>query len=265
VPRVAWATDIHLDFVSPAAVEALAAQLTEGNPAAVVLTGDLSDAKHLQSHLIELATAIARPTYFVLGNHDFYHGDVEAVRARARRVSAESRWMRWLPAVGVVDLGGGWGLVGHDGWGDGRHGDPEGSRVMLNDWRLIEEFQGHGAAERLVLLRRRGDEAAAYLAPVLDDALARFAHVLVATHVPPFRAACWHEGGISGDDWLPWFTCKAVGDVLHAAASARPEREIVVICGHTHSGGEVQILPNLRVVTGGAQYGAPAAQPALLL
>lgn len=30
--------------------------------------------------------------------------------------------------------------------------------------------------------------------------------------------------------------------------------------GHTHGGGEADILPNLRVLTGGARYGNPTVQ-----
>jgi hypothetical protein len=30
-----------------------------------------------------------------------------------------------------------------------------------------------------------------------------------------------------------------------------------VLCGHTHGQGEVTMLPNLRVQTGGAEYGKP--------
>jgi predicted MPP superfamily phosphohydrolase len=31
----------------------------------------------------------------------------------------------------------------------------------------------------------------------------------------------------------------------------------VVLCGHTHGGGDVQVAENLRVVTGPAEYGEP--------
>ena len=78
------------------------------------------------------------------------------------------------------------------------------------------------------------------------------------THVPPFREACWHRGQISDDDWLPHFACRAVGEVLVEAMAAHPECEMTVLCGHTHSPGEAQVLPNLRVLTGGAEYGRPA-------
>jgi hypothetical protein len=95
---------------------------------------------------------------------------------------------------------------------------------------------------------------------VLPDALARFREVLVLTHVPPFREACWHEGRISDDAWLPHFACQAAGEVLAGALAARPDCRMTVLCGHTHSPGEAQVLPNLRVLTGGARYGEPRVQ-----
>ena len=38
---------------------------------------------------------------------------------------------------------------------------------------------------------------------------------------------------------------------------------MTVLCGHTHSPGEAQVLPNLLVLTGGAEYGRPEVQRVL--
>ncbi|MCK5515577.1 MAG: hypothetical protein KAI39_01790 [Desulfobulbaceae bacterium] len=38
------------------------------------------------------------------------------------------------------------------------------------------------------------------------------------------------------------------------------DKQMTVLCGHTHSSGECQILPNLLVKTGGAKYGSPMIQ-----
>ncbi|HTN89531.1 MAG TPA: hypothetical protein VL242_37900 [Sorangium sp.] len=45
-----------------------------------------------------------------------------------------------------------------------------------------------------------------------------------------------------------------------ARPEQRPERRIEVLCGHTHGAGVAEILPNLLVRTGGAEYGEPAVQ-----
>ena len=263
--RLAWATDVHLNFLDAAEVAAFAEALANGAPDAVLLAGDIAEAPDLEAHLATLATRLARPVYFVLGNHDFYRGSVAGVRRAMAALSARSPSLRWLPAAGVVALTAATGLVGHDGWGDARLGDPAGTPLRLNDFVLIEELAGLDRASLHAALRAFGDEAAAHLRAVLAPALARFARVVVVTHVPPFREACWHAGQVSGDDWLPYFTCKAVGDVLLEAARARPDRRITVLCGHTHGAGVAAVLPNLTVHTGGAEYGAPEVQPALVV
>lgn len=258
--RLAWATDIHLDFLDAVQRAAFADALAEAAPDAVALCGDIANARTLSQVLHELEARLARPIYFVLGNHDFYRGSIAGVRAEARALSRSSRWLRWLPDAGAIELAPGVGLIGHDGWSDGRLGDYAGSRVMLNDYRLIEELAFLDPATRLARLNALGDEAAAFVRAVLPAALERFRRVVFVTHVPPYREACWHEGGISDDAWLPHFSCEAVGLALTEAMRARPDRELLVLCGHTHGAGVAKVLPNLEVRTGGAEYGAPRLQ-----
>lgn len=52
-------------------------------------------------------------------------------------------------------------------------------------------------------------------------------------------------------------------DVLVEVMQQHPRSNLTVLCGHTHGGGEVQVLPNLRVLTGEAEYGDPAIQQVL--
>ncbi len=258
--RIAWATDIHLEFLAPPALAAFCVTLAESNADVFLLGGDISQAKHLRSHLRVLARVLERPIYFVLGNHDFYQGDIAGVREVVRETCRESEYLRWLPDAGLVSLTDGTGLVGHDGWADGRFGDYAASPVLLNDYRMIADFEGLEAGPRLAQLNRLGDEAAAYFARELPQALGRFRRTIVLTHVPPFAEAAWHRGRMSDNDWLPHFSSRAAGDAIRTAAAQRPGRDVMVLCGHTHSAGEVEILPNLRVITGGARYGHPAIQ-----
>ncbi|MCE3237993.1 MAG: hypothetical protein K0R24_974, partial [Gammaproteobacteria bacterium] len=83
---------------------------------------------------------------------------------------------------------------------------------------------------------------------------------IVLTHVPPFKEACFHKGEISGDDWLPYFSSKVMGDVLTAVAQQNPEIEFLVLCGHTHSEAKFQPISNLMVEAGKADYYQPAIQ-----
>ncbi len=130
---------------------------------------------------------------------------------------------------------------------------------MLNDFFLIEELRDAGRI-LLSVLRRLGEEAAAHFRGVLPTALREHEQVIALTHVPPFREASWHEGRLSDDDWLPFFACRAVGEELRKIMTVHPHRQLTVLCGHTHGSGSCQVLPNLKVLTGGAKYGEPRLQ-----
>lgn len=153
------------------------------------------------------------------------------------------------------------GLMGHDSWGDGRLGAGALSRVFLNDFLLIRELSE--SRDLFGELNALGDEAAAYFQDHLPEAFEHYAHLCVLVHVPPFKESCWHEGRISGEDWLPHFTCHAVGEVLLRTMLERPGKKMTVLCGHTHGSGVARILPNLEVKTGGARYGKPQIQEIL--
>jgi 3',5'-cyclic AMP phosphodiesterase CpdA len=255
--KLAWVTDIHLDFVDAQRLDAFGAALESSGADGFLVGGDIAKAPSVEAHLRLLASRLRRPIWFVLGNHDFYLGSIVEVRAAIRGLGRTSEWLRWLPDCGVVSLTTSTALVGCDGWGDARLGNFAATPVQLNDFRLIEELSGLSHADRLRRLRALGDESADRLRANLFRALERFQKIVVLTHVPPFREACWHEGKVSDDDWLPYFTCDAVGEALREAAIARPDRDLTVLCGHTHGSGTAEILANLRVWTGGAAYGRP--------
>lgn len=265
--KLAWATDIHLDFCSPQIREGFYGEVRDAGADALLVTGDIADAKSLERLLLEMAAAVAMPLYLVLGNHDFYGAAVCDVRDRVRALTAKDERIRWLPAAGVVALTATSGLVGHDGWADGRFGDWWHSSVVLNDYVHIRDLAPANLvrADLLDRIQALAAEAADYFHEILPRALATYPRLLVATHVPPFREACWHQGKISGDEWLPHFSSKITGEVLAETVGARPGTAVTVLCGHTHGVGTAQILPNLTVLTGGADYGRPRLQQVIEL
>lgn len=262
--RLAWMTDIHFNFLGTQQIDAFLDTVLADHPDALLITGDIGEASSVEIYLKRIAEHVKRPVYFVLGNHDYYHGSIEGVRTRISRLAAGHEHLHWLAESGVVHLSDDTALVGHGGWSDGGYGDFLKSSVRLNDYLLIAELARKQRYPRalLTLLRALGLEAAVYLRRVLSDALERYPHVIVALHSPPFMESCWHEGQAATVDnpYLPHFTCKACGDALLEAAVAHPERHITVLCGHTHGSGSVQMRPNLHVITGGAVYEKPRVQ-----
>src|SRR5208283_3205325 len=103
----------------------------------------------LGSSLEWLATQIAWPVYFVLGNHDFHRGSVAATCRIVGYVVNDTPGLVYLSQAGVVELKPSTALVGHDGWADGRLGDLDGSDVILNEFLLIDELKHWRAARGL--------------------------------------------------------------------------------------------------------------------
>jgi predicted phosphohydrolase len=263
--RLAWLTDIHLNFVPESRLDTLCRAIREVDADAVLLGGDIGEAPDVEEYLEALDARLGLPILFVLGNHDYYRGSISRVRAGIAALCDRLPRLVYLGQAGIVALTEETGLVGHDGWADGRLGDYARSEVLLNDYLLIEELSGLDKGDRLERLHALGDEAAAHFRALLPGALERFRCLIVLTHVPPFREACWHRGRVSDDEWLPQFSCKAVGEVLAEAMAAHPECEMTVLCGLTHSSGEAEILPNLHVLTGGAEYDGPQLQRMLVV
>lgn len=253
--KLAWVSDAHLDFVDEARAAVFADELGRSGADALLVGGDIAQAPSAAAALQLLAARFPGPVWFVLGNHDFYRGSIAAVRAQMR--SALAPRLRWLPEAGIVPLTASTALLGHDGWGDARAGNWSSTPIRLNDFAMIAELRGRSRESLIARLRALGDEAASFVRARLPEALERFRHVVFLTHVPPFRETCWHQGRISEDDWLPYFTCQAVGEALLEAMRARADRELTVLCGHTHGAGYAELLPNLRVFTAGADYGRP--------
>jgi Icc protein len=258
--RIAWATDLHLNFVKEKGILAFYETLAAADVDAVLIAGDIAEAHSFARHLQDMQTVVSRPIYFVLGNHDYYRGSIKEVRAQTRKLCEQNPNLIWLNDAGVVELGPDTALIGHDGWADGRAGDYQKSKILLNDYVLIEELTGHGKQELLGILNQYGDQAAAYFARVLPQALEKYRHVIALTHVPPFLEACWHEGQLSDDNWAPHFTCQAAGQTMQAIMIEHPQKNLRVLCGHTHGAGEADIQANLHVSTGGAEYGNPVIQ-----
>lgn len=256
--RVVWMTDIHLNFVKPGNLVDFYRHVRDAAADVALVSGDIAEATSITGFLEELAREFDIPLYFVLGNHDFYDGGISEVRNAVIELCRDHLPLCYLTQSEPIALTESVGLVGHDGWADARLGDYERSMVIMNDYRLIRELAGRNKMDRWHALQDLGDAAAAQTRQMLANACARFPYIYLVTHVPPFREACWYDGQISDDEWMPHFTCKVMGEAILDVMRDHPQCHLTVLCGHTHGSGEAQIANNIRVLTGGAEYGFPA-------
>ena len=166
--RLAWATDIHLNFLTSIDRRRFLESVKE-QADALVVTGDIAESNSLGEVLRQMDAVLGKPVYFVLGNHDFYRGSVARTRAALAEMIGGSSSLVYLSQADVVALTPNTALVGHDGWADARLGDFDGSDVILNDFLLINELR-HWRELRTLdkpalrhALEMLGDEAARHI------------------------------------------------------------------------------------------------------
>lgn len=268
--RIAWLTDIHLDFLTDCSlrdpyvrVREFATRL-EADCDAYLITGDVSVSDLIIDHLDLLASCLGHHVYFVLGNHDYYRGSVHGVRTKVRDICrARAEHLTYLTSISHVSLTPSTALVGHDGWYDGRFGRPFDSNVFMNDWRSIEDFRlalyTSSTKEGGVLstARKLADQGASHVVVSAAEAARTHKRVIIATHVPPFEQAAVYHGQPSSPGSLPWYTARSMGEVILDLGREFPDVSFDVFCGHTHNPRVVRMSDNITCSVGESEYGDP--------
>ena len=253
-----WISDAHLDAIeTPKPFFEL---IQAHTPDLLLIGGDLANGHETDRLLKEIDRLFSIPIYFVLGNHDFYTRSIEKTKEEVGKLSAHSQHLHYLSHEEVIALSNKVALVGDDGWADGRAGCFATSNVMLNDYILIQELKYLTPYQREKKLNELGDESAQKIAHKVGLALKAFDQVILLTHVPPFREVSFYGDTPSDDNWAPHFVNKAAGMRLKALMEKNPTKHLLVLAGHTHTGVDVEILPNLRVLTGESLLRFPSIQ-----
>jgi 3',5'-cyclic AMP phosphodiesterase CpdA len=260
--RFAWVTDLHLDHAVAAERDRWVSQVASQRYEGLLISGDIAESSDVVGYLRHIAETLQLPVFFVLGNHDFYGSSIGATVQSVIYACRESPRLHYLTDLEAIPLQS-FGrdrntyLVGEDGWGDASEGDYEGSYVRLNDFAQIHDFRAADPSTWKGMLGKFGADSAERLSAKLEALPDDARQVLIVTHVPPFRDACWYEGHTTDDNWAPFFVCGQLGRAIRAISQARPQCQYTVLCGHTHHGGIARVEPNLTVHTAEAIYGRP--------
>ena len=299
--RYAWLTDIHLNLVTYEKRLKFYKFIKDSDVNEILITGDIGSAPSVEFYLKEMDDYLDHriPINFVLGNHDFYGSNVKYVKNNLMimfRLGIRYLNRRDSFVINCDNSNDGICIVGVDGWGDGGYGDYLESHVHLNDDNYIHDLYqagvntcpikieerkkaigpirwGNDCAEiicqresRMEERRRLASEDAQTLEDNLLNAIKhKPKKIVILTHVPPFAESSFHRGEMSDDNYLPYYACKATGDVIMRIATEHPGIDFLCLCGHTHGKSLYQPLPNLTVKSGGAEYGNPGIQEILEL
>lgn len=258
--RLAWLTDIHLNFLSQAERKDFYGLILEKNPIAVLITGDIAESKNVRQILEEMQSYLRVPIHFVLGNHDFYHSSIKSVRENLIEITSCS--LKYLTNSLPIYLTKSTSLMGIDGFADGRAGDFSNTRIRMNDHSFIEEFNHARICSNNDLQKEMGrqsedDNGVLLLKMYILRQGEMPKNVIILMHVPPFEECCLHGSKKSDKDFLPFYCSVGTGKLLLSIAEEHPETNFLVLCGHTHSKAIYQPLSNLTVRVGEAEYTEP--------
>jgi predicted phosphodiesterase len=256
IKSLIWLTDLHLEFCSHQTRRDLYQSVNHAAGEIVVITGDLSTGTQRPAQYSELAEQIRKPVYFVLGNHDRYGTTFANAEAVAERVAKQFSHMVRLDGSQVIPLTESVALIGVDGWADGLGGEGPATKARINDFYQILDFATDTDIKVFRAMKERARSYAQALKPSLLKALTQYQTTIIATHVPPYEGAAWHEGAPSSPDYQPFFSSPTMGNMITAAAAEHPGKSVLVLCGHTHSPGNYRD-GNILVLTAGARYGFP--------
>jgi predicted MPP superfamily phosphohydrolase len=256
VRKLAWGTDWHLNFLKPPERQEFIERVARTDADAFAISGDFTDGRNLERDLLRLGSAINKPVFLLLGNHDRYHASFAEAEAIVQRAVLQHPQLHRLTGGELVELSPATALLGVDGWADGTAGAGSNSQVELNDTRLIEDLALLPRSMQWLKMRELAAGFAKVIEPTLHEAMSRYAEVIVLTHVPPLPEATWHEGRPSEADFLPHFCNPTLGRLLREVCLKFPEVKLTVLCGHTHGEGRHR-EGKMTVWTGGAEYFKP--------
>lgn len=255
--QFAWVTDVHLDKLKERDYLEYKEYLAELNPELLVISGDISEGEKVCQTLKDFDETFSFPIYFVLGNHDFYWSSFAKVEKNIRNLVKNSQNLKWLTESKLIALNENTAIIGVEGWGDGKNGTLNLSEGAARDVMTIEDYKGLNREEIAVLLNSRGDFYAEKLRQKLLEAVKNYKNVILVVHVPPFVEVCFDRNlRICGEFKLPFYSCKAIGDMLLEVMKNYPNCQMTVLCGHTHEKADVKILDNLRVRVKESGYGS---------
>jgi Icc protein len=246
-----WITDPH---IKPWGRRKIINLIHDDKPKGIFLTGDISYGPTLVGDLDHLGRKAGRPIYFVLGNHDYHGSTIATTHNKVRLLCKKHKNLIWMTDAGIEPLNEEVALIGTEGWYDARVGF-EPFLTFTFDWWMTKDFrQLPSMKDRIEAFRVLAQESADKIVPILEKALESYKTIYLLTHYPPWKEANRAEGTMMEQFWLPYNVNYALGVALEKVMQNYKKRNLIVLCGHTHTSTQIHAARNIECRVGKAGY-----------
>jgi predicted MPP superfamily phosphohydrolase len=257
--RLAWVTDIHLDFISKSARNDFYKKMKEIKCDGFAITGDIANGELVFEILKDMAEVLEKNIYFVFGNHDYYSSSIKVVRKRMKAMLGQIPFLHYLTLSKYHILSPNTAIVGRDCWYDMRNGYGGFSTgIKMNDWRCIDDFFGCHAEDLTAKIMSIADKEANALKKNIQSLIKNnpaIKNIIILTHVPPFA-----KTSLVDPDYMQFYSSKIAGDVIRDVALKNLDKTFYVYSGHTHRYTKSTIEKNIVAYVGYSEYSNPQIQ-----
>lgn len=263
--KIAVTSDLHLCHTDNGqmAIRDLIASMNDVDAEALIICGDIYDSFNLKN-IVDcfISEGWDKPTWFVLGNHDYYSGSFLAGDSIARDITRSiNNPFEWLDCVHPFEIKEGLFLLGTSCPYDMRAGVGASSKMIMADFRQTEELRNQ--FDRIPVLRSRADHLVSSLELKLNELIKtrEVKEVIIASHVSPWWKTAFFRGRTSDAHHAATYVCERLGQVIENYSIYNNDINFLCLHGHTH-GHFKGLLPNWKlkniyVMCGDATYGEP--------
>lgn len=229
--RALWLTDLHVNRLDQEQYNQLLNRIKISDAEAIWLTGDIGDPPLNWTFLEDLFCIFNKPIYFVLGNHDYYHQQVDATRQKARDFSQSYPNAYYL----ATEAGFVWEeqfILGVGGWANTGNipikektwdSDAIDDLLRLNNFQLQTKLNELAESDAQTLLLK--------CAAGITDKIKK---VTIFTHVPPTDAMHGKYSIKPLQDNRTIYYSSALSAAFKSLLQDYPDIEFQVYSGHLH-------------------------------
>lgn len=257
--KIAWITDPHFDQCDINKIQQLIKEVKQKNCDSVLITGDIAEKGTTGIYLQFFQRGLKLPTWFVLGNHDWY--DISRQKGTELLETYLNKDLVLLDNVPDIKINKETCIVGAENWWDAAFGDKFGfidGLVMNDDYQKVDliapQSNNKSQFERV---RNLSEQCSDQIIDKLKIAFKRYNKVLLAAHVPPYQQGCVVKGVPIPNNWLNHFCDKGLGDKLKKLMYELPDKKLKIYSGHTHGEIKVHLTHNIVLRVGKAKVGKP--------